>query len=68
MAELAAARAEVEVAVAADVARVAAAEVEALHGSSTSRSVSVDGGTDDELKRAREVAREQAAQWAVAHP
>jgi hypothetical protein len=69
MVELAAARAEVEEAAAvADAARAAAAELEALRGSSTSSSVSADGGTDDELKRAREVAREQAAQWADAHP
>jgi hypothetical protein len=60
MVELAAARAEVEAA--------AAAELEALRGSSTSSSVSADGGTYDELKRAREAAREQAAQWADAHP
>jgi hypothetical protein len=59
-AELAAARAEVEAA--------AAAELEALRGSNTSSSVSADGSTDDELKLTREAAREQAAQWAAAHP
>jgi hypothetical protein len=61
MAELSAARAEVEAAATVDAARAAAAELEALRGSNTSSSVSVDGGTDDELKQAREVAREQAA-------
>jgi hypothetical protein len=61
MAELSAARAKVEAAATADAARAAAAELEALRGSSTSSSVSADGGTDDELKQAREVAREQAA-------
>jgi cellobiose phosphorylase len=30
--------------------------------------ISADGGTDDELKQAREAAREQAAQWVAAHP
>jgi hypothetical protein len=56
MAELAAARAEVEAAAAADAARTAAAELEVLHGSSISNSVSTDGGTNDELKLAREAA------------
>jgi hypothetical protein len=42
-----------------DAARAAVAELEALRGNSTSSSVSVDGGTDDELKMAREAAREQ---------
>jgi hypothetical protein len=42
-----------------DAARAAVAELEALCGNSTSSSVSVDGGTDDELKMAREAAREQ---------
>jgi hypothetical protein len=51
MTELAAARAEVESA-------VAAAELEVLRGSSISSSVSADGSTDDELKLVREVARE----------
>jgi hypothetical protein len=66
MAELAAARAEVEAA--ADAACAAAAELEALRGSSTSSSVSVDGDTNDELNLTRETAQEQAAQWAAAHP
>jgi hypothetical protein len=61
MAELAVARAEVEAAAVADAARAAAAELEALCGNSISSSVLADGGTDDELKLAREVAREQAA-------
>jgi hypothetical protein len=68
MVELAIARAKVEAAATADAARAAAAELEALCGSSTSSSVSADGGIDDELKRAREAAREQATQWAAAHP
>ena len=67
-AELAVARAEVEAAAAADAARAAAAELEALRGSSTSSSVSTNGGTDDEVRLAREATREQAAQWAAAHP
>jgi hypothetical protein len=61
MAELAAARTEVEAAAATDAARAAAAELEALRDSSISRSVSADDGTDDELKLTREAAREQAA-------
>jgi hypothetical protein len=61
MVELAAARAEVE-------AAAAAAELEAMHASSTGSSVSADDKRDNELKLAREAAREQAAQWAVAHP
>jgi hypothetical protein len=56
MAELAAARAEVEAAAVADAARAAAVELEALRGSSISSSISVDSGTDDELKLAREAA------------
>jgi hypothetical protein len=68
MAELVAARAKVEAATAADAVCAAAAELEALHGSSISSSVSADGSTDDELKLAREVAWEQAAQWVAAHP
>jgi hypothetical protein len=56
MVELAAARAEVEEAAAADAARATTAELEALRGSTISNSVSVDGGTDDELKLARETA------------
>jgi membrane protein involved in colicin uptake len=68
MTELAAARAEVEAIAAADAARAAAAELEALRASSTGSSVSVDDDRDNELKLAREAAREQAAQWAAAHP
>jgi hypothetical protein len=64
MAELTAARA----AAAADAARALAAELEALRASSTGSSVSADGDRDNELKLAREAVREQAAQWAAAHP
>jgi hypothetical protein len=64
MAELAAAKVEVE---AADAAR-AAAELKALRASSTGSPVSADDDRDNELKLAREAAREQAAQWAAAHP
>jgi hypothetical protein len=60
MEELAATKTEVEAA--------AAAELEALRSNSTSSSVSADGGTDDELKLARKAARDQATQWATAHP
>jgi hypothetical protein len=60
MTKLVAARAEVEAATAADAAHATAAELEALHDSSISNSVSADGGTDDELKLAREATREQA--------
>jgi hypothetical protein len=49
MAELAATRAKVET-------TMATAELEALCGNSTSNSVFADGGTDDELKMAREAA------------
>jgi hypothetical protein len=58
MAELAAARAEVE----------AAAELEALRVSSTGSFVSADNDRDNELKLAREAAWEQVAQWAAMHP
>jgi hypothetical protein len=68
MAELAAARVEVEVAAAADAARVAAVELKVLRASSTGSSVSADDDRDNEFKLAREAAREQAAQWAAAHP
>jgi hypothetical protein len=68
MAELAAARAEVEAAATADTTRAVVAELEALRASSTGNSVSADDDRDNELKLAREAAREQAAQWAVAHP
>lgn len=67
-AELAAARAEVEAAEAADAARAAATELEVLRGSRAGSSASVDDNTDEELRLAREAAREQAAQWAAAHP
>jgi hypothetical protein len=60
MVELAAARAKVKAA--------AAAELEALCASSTGSSVSVDDDRDNEVKLAREAAREQTAQWAAAHP
>jgi hypothetical protein len=68
MTELTAARAEVEVAAAADAARAAAAELEALRASSTGNSVFADDDRDNELKLAREAAREQTAQWAAVHP
>jgi hypothetical protein len=68
MAELAAARAEVEAAAAVDAARAAAAELEALRASSTGSSVSADDDKDNELKLVREATREQAAQWVAAHP
>jgi hypothetical protein len=67
-AELAAARAEAEAAEAADAARAAAAELEVLRGSRVGSSASVDDNTDEELRLAREAARDQAAQWAAAHP
>jgi hypothetical protein len=67
-AELAAARAEVEAAAAADAALAAVVELKALRGSSISSSASADDGTDVELKQAREVAGERAAQWAAAYP
>jgi hypothetical protein len=54
MAELAAARVEVEAAAAMDAAHAAVAELKALRGSSISSSISTDNGTDDELKMARE--------------
>jgi hypothetical protein len=68
MAELAAARAEVEAAAAVDAARAAATELKALRASSTDSSVSADDDRDNELKLVREAAREQSAQWAAAHP
>jgi hypothetical protein len=68
MVELTATGAEVEAATAVDVARAATAELEALRTSSTSSSVSTDDDRDNELKLTREAAREQAAQWAAAHP
>jgi hypothetical protein len=67
MAELAAARAEVEAAAAADaVHAVVAAELKTLHVSSIDSSISTDDDRDNELKLAREAAREQVAQWAAA--
>jgi hypothetical protein len=66
MAELA--RAEVEAAAAADAARAAAVELKALRASSTGSYVSADDDRDNEFKLARKAAREQAAQWAAAHP
>jgi hypothetical protein len=68
MAELAAARAEVEAAAVVDAARVVAAELEALHASSTGSSVSTDDDRHNELNLAREASQEQAAQWAAVHP
>jgi hypothetical protein len=68
MMELATTRAEVETAAATDAARAAAAELEALRANSTGSSVSVDDNRDNELNLTREAAREQAAQWAAAHP
>jgi hypothetical protein len=67
MVELAAARVEVEAAVAADAARAAVAEIDALRANSTGSSVSTDDDRDNELKLAREAAREQATQWVAAH-
>jgi hypothetical protein len=67
MTEPVATRAEIEAAAAADAARAAATELEALRASSTGNSVSTDDDRD-ELKLAREAAREQATQWAAAHP
>jgi hypothetical protein len=68
MAELAVARAEVEAAAVADVACVVVAELKALRASSTGSSISADDDRDNELKLAREAAREQAAQWAACNP
>jgi hypothetical protein len=68
MVELAAARAEVEAVAAADAVRPAVAELEALRANSTGSSVFADDDRDNELKLAREAAREQAVQWAAAHP
>jgi hypothetical protein len=68
MAKLAAVRAEVEAAVVADAALAMAVELEALRASSTDSSVYADDDRDNELKMARGAAREQAVQWAAAHP
>jgi hypothetical protein len=68
MTELAAARVEVEAAAAVDAARAKVVELKVLRASSTGSSVSADDDRDNELKLAREAAREQAAQWAAVHP
>jgi hypothetical protein len=68
MVEQATARAKVEAAAATDAARAATAELNALRASSTDNSVSANDDRDNELKLAREAAREQAAHWAAAHP
>jgi hypothetical protein len=44
------------------------AKVEAAATSSTDSSVSADDDRDNELKLAREAAREHTAQWAATHP
>jgi hypothetical protein len=49
-------------------AAAAAVELEALCASNTGSSVSADDDRDNELKLAREAAREQAVQWAATHP
>jgi hypothetical protein len=67
MAELAVASVEVEAAAAADAVRAAMAYLKALRASSTDNSVSANDDRDNELKLT-EAAREQAAQWAAAHP
>jgi hypothetical protein len=68
MAELAATREAVEAAVTADAVLAATAELEALRASNTDCSISAGDGRDNELKLVREAAREQAVQWAAAHP
>jgi hypothetical protein len=68
MAELAAARVEVEAVAAADAVHATAAELDALCASSTGSSVSTDDDRDNELMLTRGAAREQAAQWAAVHP
>jgi hypothetical protein len=68
MVELAAARVEVEAAAAADAARAVVAEIDALRANSTGSSISADDDRDNELKLAREAAREQAVQWVAMHP
>jgi hypothetical protein len=57
IAKLAAARTEVEAIAMADAVRAMVVELETLRGSSTSSSVSTDGGTDDEVKLARVAAQ-----------
>jgi hypothetical protein len=61
MTELAAVRAKVEAAAVADAACATMTELKALRASSTDNSVSTDDDRDNELKLAREAAREQAA-------
>jgi hypothetical protein len=68
MAELTAARAEVEAAAALDATRATVTELEALRANSTGSSVSTDDDRNNELKPMREAVREQAAQWATMHP
>jgi hypothetical protein len=68
MAELTAARAQVEAATTVDAAHAAVVELEALRASNTGSSVSADNDRDNELKLAMEATREQAAQWAAAQP
>jgi hypothetical protein len=58
MAELAAARTEVEATTTVDAARAAVTELKALRASSTGSSVFADDDRDNELKLAREAARE----------
>jgi hypothetical protein len=58
MAELVAARAEVEAAVVVDAAHAGAAELVALCASSTGSSVFADDDGDNELKLARETVQE----------
>jgi hypothetical protein len=48
--------------------RSRSSKLEALCASSIGSSVSADEDRDNELKLAREVAREQTAQWAAVHP
>jgi hypothetical protein len=50
-----------------DAARASAVELEALRGSRADSFASVDDNTNKELRLVREAAREQVAQWAVAH-
>jgi hypothetical protein len=67
MAELAAARIEVEAAVEVDAARATAVELKALRASSTGSSVSADDDRDNALNLAREAAWEQVVLWAGAN-
>jgi hypothetical protein len=43
-------------------------KLEAIRASNTDSSISADGDRDNELKLTREIAREQAVQWAAAYP